>query len=122
MRRGRFSKDTRTSGMFLIGTSGRPGFKPWVGKIPWRREWLLTLVFWPGELHGLYSPWGCKESDTTGLLSKKTKVGQCISLAFLFFFVPFILSLLRKGSDLIFSLKGLVYSASVTDHERTSRL
>ena len=21
-------------------------------------------VFWPGELHGLYSPWGHKESDT----------------------------------------------------------
>ena len=26
---------------------------PWVGKIPWRREWLPTLVFWLGELHGL---------------------------------------------------------------------
>ena len=25
--------------------------------------------FWPGEFHGLYSPWDCKESDTTeGLL------------------------------------------------------
>ena len=22
-------------------------------------------VFWLGEFHGLYSPWGCKESDTT---------------------------------------------------------
>ena len=22
-------------------------------------------VFWPREFHGLYSPWGCKESDTT---------------------------------------------------------
>ena len=22
-------------------------------------------VFWPGELHGLYSPWGCKELDVT---------------------------------------------------------
>ena len=22
---------------------------PWVGKIPWRRERLLTPVFWPGE-------------------------------------------------------------------------
>ena len=37
----------------------------WVGKIPWRREWLPTLVFWPGELHGLYSPWGHIELDTT---------------------------------------------------------
>ena len=28
--------------------------------IPWRRERLPTLVFWPGEFHGLYSPWGWK--------------------------------------------------------------
>ena len=28
---------------------------------PWRGEGLLTPVFWPGEFHGLYSPWGCKE-------------------------------------------------------------
>ena len=33
----------------------RPWFDPWVGKIPWRREWLPTSVFWPGEFHGLYS-------------------------------------------------------------------
>ena len=30
---------------------------------PWKRERLLTPVFWPGEFHELYSPWGCKESD-----------------------------------------------------------
>ena len=24
----------------------------WVGKIPWKREWLLTPVFLPGEFHG----------------------------------------------------------------------
>ena len=35
------------------------------GKIPWRRELLLTPVFWPGEFHGLYSVWGCKELDMT---------------------------------------------------------
>ena len=33
----------------------RPGFDPWVGKIPWRRERLPTPVFCPGEFHGLYS-------------------------------------------------------------------
>ena len=33
---------------------------PWVGKIPWRRERLPTPVVWPGEFHGLYSPWGCR--------------------------------------------------------------
>ena len=26
---------------------------------------LSTPLFWPGEFHGLYSPWGHKESDTT---------------------------------------------------------
>ena len=45
-----------------------------VGKIPWRKEWLPTPVFWPEEFHGQrnlagYSPWGCKESDTTEQLS-----------------------------------------------------
>ena len=28
-----------------------------------------TLEFWPGEFHGLYSPWGHKESDMTERLS-----------------------------------------------------
>ena len=27
----------------------RPGFNPWVWKIPWRREWWTTLLFLPGE-------------------------------------------------------------------------
>ena len=53
---------------------GRPGFDPWFWKIPWRRDWLPTPVFWPEEFHGQrrlanYSPWGHKESDTTERLS-----------------------------------------------------
>ena len=41
-----------------------------VGMMPWRRKRLPTPVFLPGEFHGQrslmsYSPWGCKESDTT---------------------------------------------------------
>ena len=28
------------------------GFNPWVGKIPWRREWQPIPVFLPGEFHG----------------------------------------------------------------------
>ena len=44
-------------------------FDPWVGKILWRKEILLTPIFWPGEFHGRYSPWGRKESDTTKQLS-----------------------------------------------------
>ena len=27
-------------------------FDPWVRKMPWRREWLPTPVFLPGEFHG----------------------------------------------------------------------
>ena len=27
-------------------------FDPWVGKIPWRREWQPTAVFLLGESHG----------------------------------------------------------------------
>ena len=30
---------------------GRPGFDPWLGKTPWRREWLPTAGFLPGEFH-----------------------------------------------------------------------
>ena len=44
-------------------------FDSWVGTIPWRRERLPTPLFWPGEFHGLYSLWGCKESDKTEQLS-----------------------------------------------------
>ena len=47
----------------------RPGFDSWVGKISWRRERLLTPVFWLREFHGQYSPWGHKESNTTEQLS-----------------------------------------------------
>ena len=30
----------------------RPGFYPWVGKIPWRRAWEPSPVFLSGESHG----------------------------------------------------------------------
>ena len=53
---------------------GRSGFDPWVGKIPWRKEWLTIPVELPREFQGRrslegYSPWGRKESDTTESLS-----------------------------------------------------
>ena len=49
-------------------------FDPWVGKIPWRRKWQPTPVSLPGKSHGQRSlvgcsPWGCKESGTTDLLT-----------------------------------------------------
>ena len=52
---------------------GRPGFDPWVGKIPWRRETLSSIFTWriPTDRRNLvrYSPWGFEESDTTERLS-----------------------------------------------------
>jgi len=45
-------------------------FDSWIGKMLWRRKWLPTPVFLPGEFHEQrslvgYSPWYRKESDTT---------------------------------------------------------
>ena len=53
------------------------GCDPRVRKIPWRRKWLPTPVFLPGEFHGQtslvdYSLWGHKESDTTEQLNNTT--------------------------------------------------
>ena len=48
---------------------GKPGFNPWVRKIHWGRERLPIPVLWLREFHGLYSPWGHKELDTTERLS-----------------------------------------------------
>ena len=46
----------------------------WVRKIPWRRAWLSTPLFLPGESHGQRSlvgcsPWGHRESDTAEWLT-----------------------------------------------------
>ena len=43
----------------------RHRFDSWVGKIPWRRAWLPTPIFLPGESHEQrsmagYSPEGCR--------------------------------------------------------------
>jgi len=46
----------------------RPGFDPWVGEIPWRREQLPTPVFWSGEFHGPYSPW---------VANRQTQLSEC---------------------------------------------
>ena len=45
----------------------------WVPSLGWedplQEEKAPTPVFWSGEFHGLYSPWGRKESDTPERLS-----------------------------------------------------
>ena len=51
---------TRASQVVLVvknqaakaGDIKKPGFDPWVEKIPWRRTWQPTPVFLPGESHG----------------------------------------------------------------------
>ena len=48
----------------------RPGFYPWVRKIPWRRAWQSTPVFLPRESHGQkslvdYSPQHRTECNMT---------------------------------------------------------
>ena len=63
-------KGSRYWGISIYLQCRRPGFDPWVGKIPWRRKWQPTPVLWPGKFHGWrslegYCPWGCKELDTT---------------------------------------------------------
>ena len=55
----------------------RPRFDPWVRQIPWRRKWLPTPVFLPGESHGQrnlasYGPQGHKELDTNERLTHFT--------------------------------------------------
>ena len=48
--------------------TGDLGSIPGLGRSPGEGN-LPTPVFWPGEFHGLYSPWGHKELDTTEWLS-----------------------------------------------------
>ena len=62
----------------------RHGFTPWVGKIPWRRDWQPTPVFLPVRgIHGQrslagYSPRGRKESGMTLWLNTNKK--RCCKL------------------------------------------
>ena len=55
---------------FPDGASGkepayqRPGFDPWVGRIPWRRKWQPTPVILPGESCGQRSLAGCSHGIT----------------------------------------------------------
>ena len=65
----------------------KPRFDIWVREIPWRRKWLPTLIFLPGESHGQrslpgYSPWYHKELDRTehALTHAKFTLGREIAL------------------------------------------
>ena len=57
-------------------------WETWVESLGWsdplEKEKLPTPVFWPGEVHGLYSPWDHKELDTTERLSLHFHITQLI--------------------------------------------
>ena len=60
----------------------RPGFHPWVGKVPWRGEWQPTPAFLPGGFHGQRSlvgcsPWGLRvsENQISVILPQSDQVG-----------------------------------------------
>ena len=59
----------------------RHRFKPWIGKILWRRKWQSTPVFLPGEFHGQkslagYSLWGHKVLGMSEHMAYKTHSSQ----------------------------------------------
>ena len=59
----------------------RCSFDPWVGKIPWRREWQPTPAYLPGKSHEQrslagYSPCNHKESDRTEVTGLSTPEGN----------------------------------------------
>ena len=59
----------------------RCGFDSWVGKIPWRREWQPSAIFLSGKFYGQrslvgYSPWDCKELDTTEHTQRQHQIPQ----------------------------------------------
>ena len=61
--RGRMGFPDGLDGKKICLQCGSLSFSPWVRKIPWRRKWLPTPEFLPGESHGQmclagYSPWG----------------------------------------------------------------
>ena len=63
---------------FPVGSDGknllhcsRLRLDPWVGKIPWRREWLPTPVFLPGEFPG--------QRNLEGSVQGVTKTGTQLS-------------------------------------------
>ena len=61
-----------------------PGFDSWVEKTPWRREWLPTPVFLPGESRGQrsladYSLWDLQRVEHGGVITD-AYVYACLSI------------------------------------------
>ena len=80
-----------------------------ISKESWRRKWRPTPVFLPGESRGQrnlvgYSPWDCKESDTTSNSVRQHPYKESL-------FVCLSFSLLKRNSEVGVTLKSTgVYS------------
>ena len=54
----------------------KPGFEPCVGKIPWRRAWYPTPIFFPGQ-----SPWTEEPDGLQSMGSQKVRHDEQLSTA-----------------------------------------
>ena len=45
----------------------RPGFPPWVEKVPWRKALQPISIFLPGESHGQREPGGLQSKESQGV-------------------------------------------------------
>ena len=75
-----------------VYNAGDPCSIPGSGRFPWRRKWQPTPVPLPRTSHGQrslvgYSPWGCKELDTTEQLHFHFQIYRSIILFFCGIFV-----------------------------------
>ena len=102
---------------------GRPGFNPWVRKIPWRRKWQSTPVLLPGKPHGQRSlvgnfSWDLKVSDTTEQLHFhffSHSKGCLFTLLIVSFVVQKLLSLIRSHLFIF----AFISSILEVDHRRS---
>ena len=71
-------------------------------------------MFWPGEFHGLYSPWGRKESDRTEQLSLFKLSTSCGAKVNYFIFLRSFKLLTNKRDDNYLFLTELLEKAMAT--------
>ena len=66
---GEQDKSTQKLFKFLLVKNPPAMRETWVRSLVWEdpleKEKTTHSSFWPGEFHGLYSPWGLKELDMT---------------------------------------------------------
>ena len=67
-------------GKELTCNAGNLGSIPGLRIFPGEGKGYRTPVLWPGGFHGLYSPWGRKESDTIERLLLSLTLDICIPL------------------------------------------